>query len=96
MVREAVYADGWANLRLLALVHIFCKVLMRAQAKLEDSISWYRKTMRYPDIDVRCRRRSEDCIGVSYVRVYTFMVSKSKARFKMIMYNADFIEVRAS
>ena len=52
--------------------------------------------MRYPDIDVRCRRRSENCIGVSYVRVNTFMVSKSKARFQMIMYNADFTEVHAS
>ena len=80
----------------LLLSTSLCKVLMRAQAKLEDSISWYRKTMRYPDIDARCRRRSEDCIGVSYVRVYTFMVSKSKARFQMIMYNADFTEVHAS
>ena len=78
----------------LLLSTSLCKVLMSAQAKLEDSISW--KTMRYPDIDVRCRRRSEDCIGVSYVRVNTFMVSKSKARFQMIMYNADFTEVHAS
>ena len=81
--------------RLHALVHVFVS-RSDAHAKLEDSISWYRKTLRYPDIDVRCRRRSEDCIGVSYVRVYTFMVSKSKARFQMIMYNADFTEVHAS
>ena len=39
---------------------------------------------------------AEDCIGVSYVRVNTFMVSKSKAMFQMIMYNADFTEVHAS